>query len=144
MSADCLRERRLARTVLIRSSSGDASYCCAGRANYPIAGCINIVIDAVAACHTSMLAVAPSEQTAGIDKAVKHEIERQANLAGAPEMRMGVIRQRKALIASHRRRGYKPMGETLPFSYDDPSVGRPLRPDLELVGMEKRLNSSDK
>ena len=30
-------------------------------------------------------------------------------------------------------------GETLPFPYDDPSVGRPLRPDLELVVMEKTL-----
>jgi GNAT superfamily N-acetyltransferase len=110
--------------------------------NGPIAGCINIVIDADGAWHTSMLAVAPDEQTAGIGKTIKQEVERQATAANAPRMRMEVIRQRETLIAWHRRRGYEPTGETLAFPYDDPSVGRPLRPDLELVVMEKQLNSS--
>lgn len=107
----------------------------------PIIGCINIVIDADGAWHTSMLAVAPDEQTAGIGKTIKQEVERQAAAAGAPRMRMEVIRQRDALIAWHRRRGYEPTGETLAFPYSDQSVGRPLRPDLELVVMEKVLAS---
>lgn len=113
-----------------------------GSADGPIAGCITIAIDADGAWHTSMLAVAPNEQTAGIGKAIKQEVERQAAAAKAPRMRMEVIRQREALIAWHRRRGYEPTGETLAFPYDDPSVGRPLRPDLELVVMEKQLDSS--
>ncbi|RWE81166.1 MAG: GNAT family N-acetyltransferase [Mesorhizobium sp.] len=107
-----------------------------------ISGCINIAIDDDGAWHTSMLAVAPDEQTAGIGKLIKQEVERQAAAAGAPRMRMEVIRQREALIAWHRRRGYELTGETLAFPYDDPSVGRPLRPDLELVVMEKQLNST--
>ncbi|MBB3693576.1 GNAT family N-acetyltransferase [Sphingomonas sp. BK580] len=111
-------------------------------ADGPIAGCIHIAIDDDGAWHTSMLAVDPNEQTAGIGKTIKQEVERQARAADAPRMRMAVIRQREALIAWHRRRGYVPTGETLAFPYDDPSVGRPLRPDLELVVMEKLLLTS--
>lgn len=105
----------------------------------PIAGCINVGIDADGAWHIAMLAVSPNEQTGGIGKAIEQEVERQAAAAGAPRMRLEVIRQREALIEWYRRRGFEPTGETLPFPYDDPSVGRPLRPDLELVVMEKGL-----
>ena len=107
----------------------------------PIAGCIHVAIDADGGWHTSMLAIDPDLQTAGGGKAIKQEIERQAAEAGAPCMRMEVIRQREALIAWHQRRGYEPTGTILPFPYDNPSVGRPLRPDLELIVMEKRLDS---
>lgn len=86
-----------------------------GSADGPISGCINTVIDADGAWHTSMLAVAPDRQTAGIGKMIKQEVERQAMAANAPRMRMEVIRQRDALIAWLRRRGYEPTGQTLPF-----------------------------
>ncbi|AHE52803.1 GNAT family N-acetyltransferase [Sphingomonas sanxanigenens] len=108
-------------------------------ADGPIIGCIHVAIDDDGAWHTSMLAVDPDTQAVGSGKAIKQEVERQAMSAGAPRMRMEVIRQRAALIAWHRRRGYEPTGAILPFPYDDPFVGRPLRPDLELIVMEKRL-----
>lgn len=104
-----------------------------------ICGCINIAVDDDGAWHTSMLAVAPSEQAMGIGKAIKQEVERQARAVGVSKIRMEVIRQREALIAWHRRRGYELTGETLPFPYDNLSVGRPQRDDLELVVMEKHL-----
>ncbi|MGF7149206.1 GNAT superfamily N-acetyltransferase [Sphingomonas zeicaulis] len=116
------------RIVLLRTTVGG-----------PIAGCIHVAIDDDGAWHTSMLAVEPDTQAAGSGKAIKQEVERQARIASAPRMRMEVIRQREALIAWHRRRGYEPTGAILPFPYDDPRVGRPLRPDLELVVMEKAL-----
>ncbi|WP_420137071.1 GNAT family N-acetyltransferase [Sphingomonas sp.] len=104
-----------------------------------IIGCIHVAVDPDGAWHTSMLAVDPDTQTAGSGKAIKQEVERQAMAAGVTRMRMEVIKQREALIAWHQRRGYAPTGEILPFPYDNPEVGRPLRPDLELIVMEKQL-----
>lgn len=107
-----------------------------------IMGCINVAVDEDGAWHTSMLAVNPDVQTAGVGKAIKQEIERQARAAGATRMRMEVIGVRADLILWHRRRGYVPTGAVLPFPYNDPSVGRPLRPDLKLIVMEKDLTAS--
>jgi GNAT superfamily N-acetyltransferase len=109
-------------------------------ASNTILACIHIAIDPDGAWHTSMLAVDPHAQTGGLGKTLKQEVEREALAAGASRMRMEVIRQRETLIEWHRRRGYEPTGEILPFPYDDPSVGTPLRPDLELVVMEKQLS----
>jgi ribosomal protein S18 acetylase RimI-like enzyme len=108
-------------------------------ADNTILACIHVAVDADGAWHTSMLAVDPQAQTGGLGKTLKQEVERQALASGVSRMRMEVIRQREALIEWHRRRGYEPTGEILPFPYDDPSVGTPLRPDLELVVMEKKL-----
>jgi hypothetical protein len=55
---------------------------------------------------------------------------------------MTVIRQREMLIAWYERRGYRRRDEIIPFPYDDPSVGTPLRDDLQLVVLEKSLVSS--
>jgi GNAT superfamily N-acetyltransferase len=116
------------RVVLMREMDGGA-----------IVGCINVTVDEDGAWHTSMLAVNPDVQTAGAGKAIKQEIERQARAAGAKRMRMEVIGERTDLVAWHRRRGYVATGAVLPFPYDDPSVGQPLRPGLELILMEKDL-----
>lgn len=121
------------RILLLRESAGG-----------PIMGCIHVAVDGDGAWHTSMLAVDPDSQTGGGGKAIKGEVERQAIAAGAPCMRMEVIRQREALIAWHRRRGYEPTGAVVPFPYDNPSVGRPRRPDLELIVMEKQLAAPDR
>ncbi len=119
------------RVVLLRETDDGA-----------IVGCINVAVDEDGAWHTSMLAVNPDVQTAGAGKAIKQEIERQARAAGATRMRMEVIGERTDLVAWHRRRGYVATGVVLPFPYDDPSVGQPLRPGLELIVMEKDLTLS--
>ena len=58
---------------------------------------------------------------------------------GISLIEMTVIKQRDALIAFYRRRGYSPSGETKPFPYDDPGVGKPLLEDLEFVVLQKKL-----
>jgi ribosomal protein S18 acetylase RimI-like enzyme len=118
------------RIVLLRDLASNA-----------IAACIHVAIDPDGAWHTSMLAVEPGTQMTGAGKAMKQAVERQARAAGAPCMRMEVIRQRTQLIAWHERRGYAATGTVLPFPYDDPSVGRPRQADLELIVMEKPLTA---
>jgi len=52
---------------------------------------------------------------------------------------IGVIRQRAELIAWYERRGYQRTGDTEKFPYDNPSVGKPLRDDLELIILRRSI-----
>ncbi len=85
------------------------------------------------AAYFGMFAVRPSEQGAGIGRALIGEARRLAQEWGCAVLRMTVIRQREDLIAWYRRLGFHPTGETEPFPYGDERFGRPRRPDHEFV-----------
>ena len=52
---------------------------------------------------------------------------------------MHVVNVRDALIAWYLRRGDHKTGETEPFPYGDDRFGAPLRDDLSLPVLEKKL-----
>jgi hypothetical protein len=54
-------------------------------------------------------------------------------------MRLTVIHLRGELEAYYQRRGYLPSGRREPFPYIDPSVGRALVADMELIELVKAL-----
>ena len=43
------------------------------------------------------------------------------------------------MIAWYERRGYRLTGESEPFPYGDDRFGRPLRPDMRFLILEKEL-----
>ncbi|GHA00747.1 GNAT family N-acetyltransferase [Streptomyces echinoruber] len=90
--------------------------------------------------YFGMFAVSPTEQGAGLGKAVLAEAERQARESwGAAEMHMTVISVRDDLIAWYERRGYRRTGRTTPFPYGDERFGIPRRPDLRFELLVKEL-----
>ena len=90
--------------------------------------------------YFGMFSVVPGLQGGGIGRAVLAEAERVVREEWRlPTMRMTVIDLRDTLIAWYERRGYVATGETLPFPYDDPLFGKPLRDDLHFIVMEKAV-----
>ncbi|WP_329084117.1 MULTISPECIES: GNAT family N-acetyltransferase [unclassified Streptosporangium] len=90
--------------------------------------------------YFGMFAVRPTLQGGGFGRAVLAEAERFARETwGVGEMRMTVISVREELLAWYVRRGYTRTGETIPFPYDDESVGAPHRDDLEMELLVKKL-----
>jgi predicted N-acetyltransferase YhbS len=90
--------------------------------------------------YLGMLSVAPDRQAGGLGRALIVAAEAQARAAfGAASMEMTVIASRRELVAYYQRRGYVLTGERRPFPYHDPSVGQPLRDDLEFVVLVKSL-----
>jgi N-acetylglutamate synthase-like GNAT family acetyltransferase len=91
-------------------------------------------------CYFGMFAVDPNLQTQGIGKLFIQEAERLAREElGAEIMEMTVITLRSELIAWYERRGYQKTGEVRPFPYDNQRFGIPLRDDIELGVLQKRL-----
>jgi GNAT superfamily N-acetyltransferase len=87
-----------------------------------------------------MFAVSPTLQARGLGRALLAEAERLARTEfGRSAARMTVIAQRDVLLAWYARCGYAPTGATEPFPYGNPRAGRPRRPDLYFVVLEKRL-----
>src|SRR5487761_2095533 len=90
--------------------------------------------------YLGLLTVEARSQGEGLGKQIMMEAERWVTQEwGISLIEMTVIKQRDALIAFYRRRGYSPSGETKPFPYDDPGVGKPLLEDLEFVVLQKKL-----
>ncbi len=102
-------------------------------------GCVSVEPVEDELWHISLLAIDPEQQNSGYGRILLEEAERFAHSHGARTAIMTVIQQRETLIAWYERRGYRRTGEILPFPYDDPSVGTPLRDDLQLVVLEKAL-----
>ena len=105
-----------------------------------LVGCISIELLEPADCYLPLLAIDPEQQASGYGRRLLTEAEAFACMHGARTARMTVIRQRENLIAWYERRGYRRTGEILPFPYEDPSVGTPLRDDLQLVVLQKVLS----
>ncbi|GAA4190432.1 GNAT family N-acetyltransferase [Streptosporangium oxazolinicum] len=90
--------------------------------------------------YFGMFAVRPTLQGGGFGRAVLAEAERFARETwGVNEMRMTVISVREELLAWYVRRGYTRTGETIPFPYEDESVGVPHREDLEMELLVRKL-----
>jgi ribosomal protein S18 acetylase RimI-like enzyme len=109
------------------------------KADAALIGCISLEPYDEACCYLSLLAVDPGLQNSGYGRLLLAEAESRARASGARTTRMTVIRQRTELIAWYERRGYRQTGDVVPFPYDDPGVGTPLRDDLQLVVLEKPL-----
>lgn len=90
--------------------------------------------------YFGMLSVDPELQSAGLGRRMVAAAEAAlADRFGARRIRIQVFPQRDTLIAWYGRLGYVATGETLPFPYDEPRLGLPLRDDLHFVVMEKAL-----
>lgn len=106
----------------------------------PIVTCVSVTPMRDSALYLSAIAVDPARQDHGIGRSLLGEVERQGRAGGIEVLRMSVIDARRELIAWYERRGFVRTGEVLDFPYGDDSVGRPLRQDLSLVVLEKRLD----
>jgi ribosomal protein S18 acetylase RimI-like enzyme len=91
------------------------------------------------AWYLGMLTVRPDLQARQLGRTLLEAAEAAAAAEGARRVRMTVISIRDTLIAWYQRRGYALIGETRPFPYGDPRIGRPLRDDLSFVVLEKLL-----
>jgi ribosomal protein S18 acetylase RimI-like enzyme len=107
--------------------------------NIGLLGCVSLSPGDDGQWYLSMLAVNPAIQTGGTGKAIMAAAESYAREHGATAIKISVIQQRDSLIAWYERRGYRKTGAVLPFPYDDPSVGTPLRADLALLTLTKPL-----
>jgi ribosomal protein S18 acetylase RimI-like enzyme len=91
------------------------------------------------AWYLGLLTVRPDRQDQKLGRALLTASEVYAQARGARRIRLTVVDQRRALIAWYERRGYAPTGETRPWPYEDPRLGRPKVPDLKFVVLERRL-----
>ena len=89
--------------------------------------------------YLGMLTVHPDVQARGLGGAILEAAEQAAVGQGARRIRMTVVNVRDGLIAWYRRKGYAPTGEVLPFPYEDERFGKPGRPDLSFVVLERVL-----
>ena len=91
------------------------------------------------AWYLGLLAVRPDRQDQKLGRSLLRAAEDHARSQGATRVRMSVVAQRETLIAWYERRGYARTGETAPWPYHDPRPGRPTRPDLYFVVLERAL-----
>lgn len=110
-----------------------------GRGDRRIVACARIAPADDGAWYVASVAVEPARQGVGTGRLLLDELARQARTANVRALRITVINLREELIAWYERRGFVRTGETEPFPYDDPSVGRPTRGDLVLVKLEMHL-----
>jgi GNAT superfamily N-acetyltransferase len=105
----------------------------------PILGCVWLEPLNEEIWYLGMLTIRPDLQDRQLGRALLAAAERAAAGEGARRIRMTVVNVRDTLIAWYERRGYVLTGETVPFPYDDPVFGAPLRPDLAFVVLEKAV-----
>lgn len=111
-----------------------------GETGRPPLGCVSLEPSGDgSAWALGMLTIDPGQQAAGWGRSLLRDAEDHARTRGAARIRLTVIQVRETLIAWYARRGYRLTGETEPFPYGDERFGRPLRPDLHFVVMEKAL-----
>ena len=109
------------------------------RDDSPIVACARITPEDDGAWYVASIAVKAAQQGCGWGRRLLDEIARRARSANVWTLRITVINLREELIACYERRGFVRTGETEPFPYHDPRVGRPLRGDLVLVKLEMPL-----
>ncbi len=90
-------------------------------------------------CFLGMLSVAPERQRHGLGRLMLEHAEQQARAWGAASVSMLVISIRIRLIEWYERRGYERTGATMPFPYNDASVGIPRSGGMELAVLKKDL-----
>jgi ribosomal protein S18 acetylase RimI-like enzyme len=105
-----------------------------------LVGCVLIADRGQGTGYFGMLSVSPVLQGGGLGRRLVEAAHTAlAGRFGARRARISVFPQRETLIAWYRRLGYEPTGETLPFPYDEPRLGLPLRDDLYFIVMERPL-----
>jgi ribosomal protein S18 acetylase RimI-like enzyme len=93
-----------------------------------------------ATAYMGMLVIKPVLQGQGLGRRFIAEAERFARVKWNPScMRMQVISLREELIAYYERRGYRRIGEILPFPASDPEFGLPKVEGLVFEVLEKTL-----
>jgi len=105
----------------------------------PMLGCVWLQPVGADAWYLGMLTVHPDAQERGLGGVILKAAEAWAAGLGARRVRMTVVNVREGLIAWYQRKGYALTGETLPFPYDDERFGKPGRPDLSFVVLERLL-----
>jgi ribosomal protein S18 acetylase RimI-like enzyme len=105
-----------------------------------LAGCVLIADRGEGTGYFGMLSVSPTLQGGGMGRRlVEAAHAAMAERFGARRVRISVFPQRETLIAWYQRLGYGPTGETLPFPYDEPRLGIPLRDDLHFIVLGRDL-----
>lgn len=105
-----------------------------------LVGCVLIADQGAGTGYFGMLSVRPTFQGGGLGRRlVEAAHTAMGERFGARRARISVFPQRDELIGWYRRLGYDLTGETLPFPYDEPRLGIPLRDDLHFVVMERTL-----
>jgi len=89
--------------------------------------------------YMGLLAVRPEQQGRQLGRKMLDACEETVRAEGAKRMVISVVNVRSRLVAWYERRGYVKTGESKPFPYDDPRVGKPLRDDLEFLVLVKQL-----
>lgn len=107
-----------------------------------IVGCCELTLhhSKPTTAYFGMFAVAPTEQSNGIGRALMNEAESLAiSELGATAMELVTIHLRTDVISMYERRGFSRTGETVSFPYGDERYGTPRRDDLYLVALRKEL-----
>ncbi|WP_292066750.1 GNAT family N-acetyltransferase [Brevundimonas sp. UBA7664] len=105
-----------------------------------LVGCVLIADRGDSTGYLGMLSVSPTLQGSGLGRRLVAAAHRGlAERFGARQVRISVFPYREALVGWYQRLGYAPTGETLPFPYDDPRSGIPLRDDLHFIVLSRPL-----
>jgi ribosomal protein S18 acetylase RimI-like enzyme len=102
----------------------------------PLMGCVWLEPDGPDAWYLALLAVRPNVQDRQLGRTILAEVEELARQRGMRCITLAVNCVRETLIAWYQRRGYVPTDETRPY---EEGFGKPLRPDLHLVVLERRV-----
>jgi len=89
--------------------------------------------------YLGMLSVAPNAMDRGLGRTLLDHSEAYARERQAERVVMTVLDVRDSLIAWYERRGYRRTGESIPFPYENKSIGKPLRAGLTFSVLEKYL-----
>ena len=89
--------------------------------------------------YLGLLTVRPDVQNRQLGRTLLAAAESYVKERGGRRITMTVLSGRDALMGWYERRGYRKTGETQPYPYGNPRVGKPLRDDLHFVVMEKRF-----
>lgn len=138
--ADFLDGQRTDKAALEEILASDAQWILLAEHERTLVGSLHLEKPRAEVCYLGMFAVDPERQSHGIGKHLVAEAERFARVElGCSAMRMLVITLRLDLISWYRRLGYKSTGKYRPFPYGNERLGIPLRDDLKLEVLEKRL-----
>jgi predicted N-acetyltransferase YhbS len=91
------------------------------------------------AWRLGLLTVRPDRQDRKLGRSLLTACEEFARAQGATRIEMTVVDGRQTLIAWYERRGYARTGETRPWPYDDPRIGRPKQ-EICFVVLERELS----
>ncbi len=101
--------------------------------------------------YIGMFAVHPELQGAGVGNVIlvaaetfaeRHLLSSKSSVAQPSRLTMSILSHRPELLAYYQRRGYQLTGAAMPFPVDG-NNGEPMRNDLELLELEKRIMTAE-